>query len=51
MGLASRNKELYKNMYRNEFPSIKMAPFDAESNSASNGVTFMQEKTIGKNFT
>jgi hypothetical protein len=48
MELVPRNKELYKNLYKNEFPSIKMSPFDAESNSASNGDTFVHGKTIGK---
>jgi hypothetical protein len=51
MELAPRNKELYKNLYKNEFPSIKVSPFDAEFNSASNGDTFIHGKTIGKNFT
>jgi hypothetical protein len=46
--LAPRNKELYKNLYKNEFPPIKMSPFDAESNSTSNGDTFIHGKTIGK---
>jgi hypothetical protein len=48
MELAPRNKELYKNLYKNEFPSIKVSPFDAEFNSASNGDTFIHGKTIGK---
>ncbi len=51
MELAPRNKELYKNLYKNEFPSIKVSLFVAELNSASNGDTFIHEKTIGKNFT
>ncbi len=33
-----------------EFPSIKISSFDAESNSASNGGTFIYGKTNGKNF-
>jgi hypothetical protein len=41
MELAPRNKELYKNLYKNEFPSIKVTPFDPELNSASNGDTFI----------
>ncbi len=48
--LAPRNKELYKNIYRNEFPSIKMDLFDAEFDSASNSDTFIHGKTIGKKF-
>jgi hypothetical protein len=48
MELAPRTKELYKKLYKNEFPSIKMSPFNAESNSASNGDTFVHGKTIGK---
>jgi len=51
MELAPRNKELYKNLYKNEFPSLKVSPFDAEFNSASNGDTFIHGKTIEKNFT
>jgi hypothetical protein len=51
MELAPRNKELYKNLYKIEFPSIKMSPFDAEFDSASNGNTFVHGKTIGENFT
>ncbi len=47
MELAPRKNELYKN----EFPSIKISPFDAELNSASNGDTFIHGKTFGKNFT
>jgi len=48
MELAPRNKELYKNLCENEFPSIKMSPFDSEFDSASNGDTFIHGKTIGK---
>jgi hypothetical protein len=48
MELAPRNKELHENLYKNEFPSIKMSPFDVEFDSASNGDTFIHEKTIGK---
>jgi len=51
MELAPRNKQLYKNMYINEFPPVKMGTFDAELDFASNGVTFIHGKTIGKNFT
>jgi len=50
MELAPRNIQLYKNMHRNEFPSIKMGLFDAEFDSASNGDTFIHGKTIGENF-
>jgi hypothetical protein len=49
MELAPRNKELYKNRYINEFPFVKMGPFNAEFDSASNGGTFIHGKTIGKN--
>jgi hypothetical protein len=49
MELAPRNKELYKKIYVNEFPSIKMGPFEAEFDSASNGDIFIHGKTIGKN--
>jgi hypothetical protein len=48
MELAPRNKELYKNLYKNEFPSIKVSPFDAELNSASNGDTCIHGKMIEK---
>jgi hypothetical protein len=51
MELAPRKKELYKNIYINEFSSMKTGPFDAEFDSASNGDTFIHGKTIGKNFT
>ena len=46
MELAPRNKELYKNSYKNEFPSIKMSPFDSEFDSASNGDTFIHGKIL-----
>jgi hypothetical protein len=36
---------------QNEFPCVKMSPFDPEFDSASNGDTFIHGKTIGKNFT
>src|SRR5262249_35075415 len=32
------------------FPSMKLGPFDSEFNSASNGDTFIDGKTVGKNF-
>jgi hypothetical protein len=35
---------------QNEFPCMKMGPFDAEFNSALNGDTFIHGKTIGKKF-
>ena len=48
MELAPRNKELYKNFYKNEFPFIKTSPLDAEFNSASTGTSFDNGKTFGE---
>jgi hypothetical protein len=49
MELAPRNKELYKNIYINEFPSIKMGSFDTEFDSASNDVNFARGTDRGSN--
>ncbi len=49
---ASTTKQrIIQSIYINEFPSIKLGPFDAEFDSASNGDTFIHGKTMGKNFT
>ena len=49
MELAPRNKELHKNFFKHEFPSIKTSPFDAEFNSASTGTGFNDGKTFREN--
>ncbi len=49
MELAPRNKELYENRCKNEFPLIKTSPFDAEFDSASIGASFNDGKTFGQN--
>ncbi len=46
---TTKQRMILKYIYINEFPSIKIAPFDAEFDSASNGDTFIHGKTIGKN--
>jgi hypothetical protein len=49
MELAPRNKALYENRCKNEFPLIKTSPFDAEFDSASIGAIFNDGKTFGRN--